>query len=162
MPKCRLDVVTFTDAEDRLRQERLRREDETILVAQRRIATLVAGGAPPAEVFAAIAEQVGDVIGLPLVVVWRYESDAVGVVIGARGELRHQFQPGSHWPLDGGAVCALLRKVGRPRRVDDFADVPGTIANAQREAGIRSCPRAPIVIGVEGWGAISDLSSDPA
>jgi signal transduction histidine kinase len=162
MPTGRLAVVTFTDAEDRLREERLRREHETILVAQRRIATLVAGGAPPAEVFAAIAEQVGDVIGLPLVVVWRYESDGVGAVIGAWGELRHQFQPGSRWPLDGGAVCALLRKVGRPRRVDDFADVPGTIADAQREAGIRSCAGAPIIVDGEVWGAISVLSTDPA
>jgi signal transduction histidine kinase len=131
-------------------------------VAQRRIATLVAGGAPAAEVFAAIAEQVGDVIGLPLVVVWRYESDGVGIVIGAWGELRHQFLPGSRWPLDGGAVCALLRKVGHARRVDDFAGVPGTIAAAQREAGIRSCAGAPIIVDGEVWGAISVLSTDPA
>jgi signal transduction histidine kinase len=161
-PTGRLAVITFTDAEDRLREESRRREDETILVAQRRIATLVAGGAPPAEVFAVIAEQVGDVIGLPLVVVWRYESDGLGVVIGAWGELRHEFQPGSRWPLDGGAVCALLRTVGRPRRVDDFADVAGTIAEAQREAGIRSCAGAPIIVDGEVWGAISVLSTDPA
>ncbi|MCW3014296.1 MAG: hypothetical protein JWO02_1388 [Solirubrobacterales bacterium] len=157
-----LAVVTFTEVEDRRREERLRREHETIIEAQRRVATLVAGGAAPAEVFAAIAEQVGDVIGLPLVVVWRYESDGVGVVIGAWGELEHQFQPGSRWPLDGGAVCALLRKVGCPRRVDDFADVPGTIADAQREAGIRSCAGAPIIVDGKVWGAISVLSTDPA
>jgi signal transduction histidine kinase len=162
MTMDRLAVVTFTDAQDRLREKRLRREHETILVAQRRIATLVAGGAPPAEVFAAIAEQVADVIGLPLVVVWRYESDGVGVVISAWGESRHQFQPGSRWPLDGGAVCALLRKVGHPRRVEDFADVPGTIADAQREAGICSCAGAPIIVDGEVWGAISVLSTDPA
>jgi signal transduction histidine kinase len=162
MPTGHLAVITFSDAEDRLRAERLRREHEAILVAQRRIATLVAGGAPPAEVFAAIAEQVGEVIGLPMVVVWRYESDGVGVVIGAWGELRHQFQPGSRWPLDGGAVCALLRKVGHARRVDDFANVPGTIADAQREAGIRSCAGAPIIVDGEVWGAISVLSTDPA
>jgi signal transduction histidine kinase len=102
------------------------------------------------------------VIGLPLVVVWRYESDGMGVVIGAWGEARHQFQPGSRWPLDGGAVCALLQKVGSPRRVDDFADVPGTIAEAQREAGIRSCAGAPIIVDGEVWGAISVLSTDPA
>jgi signal transduction histidine kinase len=161
MPMGRLAVVTFTAAEDRLRRERLRREHETILEAQRRIATLVAGGAPPAEVFGAIAEQVGDVIGLPLVVVWRYEPGGVGVVIGAWGEFRHQFQPGSRWPLDGGAVCALLPKVGHPRRVDDFTDVPGTIADAQREAGIRSCAGAPIIVDGEVWGAISVLSNDP-
>jgi signal transduction histidine kinase len=162
IPMGRLAVVTFTDAEDRLREEQLRREHETIVAAQRRIATLVAGGAPPAEVFAAIAEQVGSVIGLPLVVVWHYESDGMGVVISAWGEFRHPFQPGSRWTLEGGAVCALLRKVGRPQRVEDFAGVPGTIAEAQREAGIRSCAGAPIIVGGEVWGAISVLSTDPA
>jgi GAF domain-containing protein len=59
-------------------------------------------------------------------------------------------------------VCALLRKVGRPRRVDDFVDVPGTIADAQREAGMRSCAGAPIIVDGEVWGAISVLSTDPA
>jgi signal transduction histidine kinase len=153
--------VTFSDAEDRRREECRRREDEKILAAQRRIATLVAGGAPPDEVFATIAEQVGDVIGLPLVLVWRYESDCVGAVISAWGELQHQFQPGSRWPLDGGAVCALLRKIGHPQRVDDFADVRGTIADAQREAGMCACAGAPIIVDGEVWGAISALSSGP-
>ena len=162
MPTGRLAVVTFTDAEDRLRAERLRRQQETMLVAQRRIATLVARGAPSAEVFATIAEQVGNVIGLPLTLIWRYDSDGVGVVIGAWGELRHQFQPSSRWPLDGRAVCALLRHIGRPLRVDDFADVGGTIADAQREAGIRSCAGAPIIVDGEVWGAISVLSTDCA
>jgi signal transduction histidine kinase len=154
-------VLTFTDAEERLREERLLQEHETLL-AQRRIATVVAGGAPPGEVFAAIAEQVADVIGVPLVVVWRYEPGGVGVVIGARGEPGHQFKPGSRWPLDGGAVCARLRRVGAPRRVDDFTDVHGTIADAQREAGIRSCAGAPIIVDGDVWGAISVLSTDPA
>jgi signal transduction histidine kinase len=161
-PTGRLAIVTFTDAEDRLRHQRLRRDRDAMLVAQRRIATVVAGGAPPAEVFAAIAEQVGDLMGVPLVVVWRYESDGVGIVTGAWGELGHPFRPGSRWPLDGGAVCALLRTVGRPRRVDDFADVPGTIAEAQREAGIRSCAGAPIIVDGDVWGAISVLSTDAA
>ncbi|HWE08165.1 MAG TPA: GAF domain-containing protein [Solirubrobacteraceae bacterium] len=161
VPTGRLAVLTFTDCEDRLRAERLRREHETILVAQRRIATLVAGGAPSADVFAAIAEQVGSVMGLPLVVVWRYESDGVGVVIGAWGEFRHEFQPDSRWPLDGGAVCALLRKMGRPGRVEDLGDVHGTIADAQREVGLRACAGAPIIVDGEVWGAISVLSTDP-
>jgi signal transduction histidine kinase len=158
----RLAIVTFADAEDRLHEERLRRENETILAAQRRIATLVAGGAPSAEVFAAIAEQVGDVIGLPLVVIWRYEPDGMGAVISAWGELQHPFQPGSRWALDGDAVCALLRRTGRPGRIDDFAEACGTIADAQRTAGMRACAGAPIIVGGEVWGAISVLSRDPA
>src|SRR3954468_7686110 len=38
MPEGRGAVVAFTDAEDRVREERLRREHEAILAAQRRVA----------------------------------------------------------------------------------------------------------------------------
>jgi signal transduction histidine kinase len=160
MPEGRLAVLTFADAEDRVRADRLRREHEAILAAQRRLATLVAGGAESADVFAAIAEQVGDLIGIPLVVVWRYEADATGTVIGVWSDHAHPFEPGSCWPLDGGAVCALLRTTARPARVEDFAGVQGTIAEAQRDAGVHSCAGAPIIVDGEVWGAISVLSTE--
>ena len=162
-PEGRFAVVTFTDAEGHAREEaRSRREHEAILGAQRRVATLVAGGAPPAEVFATIAEQVGDVLGLPVVLVWHYDSEAMGTVISAWSKIPHPFEPGSRWPLDGGAVCALLKKTGHRGRVDDFTDVHGSIADAQRNAGLRSCAGAPIIVGGDVWGAISVLSTDAA
>ena len=160
MPEERLAVVTFADLEDRVRTERLRQEHEALLAAQRRIATLVAGGATSADVFAAIAEQVADVLGLPLVVVWRYEADGTGMVLSARGELRHPFEPGSRWPLDGEAVCALLRTAGHPERSDHLEAARGTIAEAQLRAGIRACAGAPIIVDGRSWGAISALSTD--
>ena len=43
----------------------------------RRIATLVAAGAVSADVFAAIAREVGHVVALPLVVVFRYDPACV-------------------------------------------------------------------------------------
>jgi signal transduction histidine kinase len=127
---------------DRLRVgtvERLPRKDEPMLAAQRRVATLVAAGAPPAEVFAAVAEQVADVIGVPVVVVWRHQPDGTGTVIGAWSDVRHPFQPGSRWFLDG-----------------------STIADAQRQAGMRSSAGAPITVDGAVWGSISVLSTRPA
>ncbi|HEY2317324.1 MAG TPA: GAF domain-containing protein [Solirubrobacteraceae bacterium] len=132
---------------------------EKIVAAQRRLATLVSGGAPAAEVFAAIAEQVGDVIGLPLVVVWRYDSDGMGTVVGAWCELAHPFEVGSRWPLDGGALCALLSTTGRPGRIDDLTAADGAIADAQRGSGMRACAGAPILVDGGVWGAISVLST---
>ncbi|HYZ28610.1 MAG TPA: GAF domain-containing sensor histidine kinase [Thermoleophilaceae bacterium] len=146
------------EARTDVREERLQREHE----AQRRVAKLVAGGAQSAEVFQAIAEEVGDVIDVPLVVVWRYEPDGTGTVIGVWSEIPHPFTRGSHWSLDGGAICAMLRTTGRPGRVDDLTDVHGTIADAQREAGMTSCAGAPIMVGGEIWGAISALATDRA
>jgi signal transduction histidine kinase len=140
-------------------------EHDTVLEAQqaalRRVSTLVAGGAASAEVFAAIAKEVGYVIGLPLIALWRYEPDAAAAtVIGAWGERPHPFQAGTRWPLDGATVCAEVLKSGRPARIDDFAGVPGTIAEAAREAGIRACAGAPIVVDGDVWGALSADSTD--
>ena len=65
LPEGRGAVVAFTDIEDRLRAEQLLGERDAVLGARedslRRIAALVAGGAASADVFAAIAREVGHV-----------------------------------------------------------------------------------------------------
>ena len=82
MPEGRGAVVAFTDIEDRLRAERrcasTTRCSQRARASLRRIATLVAGGAASAEVFAAIAREVARVLGVSLVAMWRYESDGTG------------------------------------------------------------------------------------
>ncbi len=167
MPEGRGAVVAFNDIEDRLRTEQVLREHDAILATQqaslRRVATLVAGGAASAEVFAAIAREVGHVIGLPLVAVWRYEADGTtATVIGAWSEHPHPFTTGTRWPLDGPTMCAQVLRTGRPARIEDFAEIPGTIADAARETGIRACAGAPIVVDGEVWGAMSaDSTSGP-
>ena len=87
MPEGRGSVVAFVDITDRLRGEQLQREHDAVLTAEqaalRRIAALVAGGAASEDVFAAIAREVGHVIGLPLIAIWRYEPDDSATVIGA-------------------------------------------------------------------------------
>jgi PAS domain S-box-containing protein len=157
-------VVAFTDIEARLCAERVLREHDAALAAQqaslRRVATLVAGGAASADVFAAVAEEVGNVTGLPLVAVWRFESDETASVLGAWSTRPHPFHAGTRWPLDGATITAQVRETGQPARIDDFADVPGTIAEAAREAGIRSCAGAPIIVDGEVWGAMSTDSID--
>jgi PAS domain S-box-containing protein len=160
MPDGRGAVVAFNDIEDRLRAEQMLREHDAILATQqsslRRVATLVAGGAESAEVFAAIAREVGHVIGLPLVAVWRYEPDGTeATVIGAWSEHPHPFTTGTRWPLDGPTICAQVLRTGRPARIEDFAAIPGTIGDAARETGIRACAGAPIVVDGDVWGAMS-------
>jgi signal transduction histidine kinase len=148
-------VVAFTDAAERASADELRRRHEAILGAQRRVASLVAGGAASADVFAAIAREVGHVVGLPLVAVWRYEPDGTATVTGAWGDHPHPFLPGTRWPIDGPTVCAEVLKTGRPARIEDFAPLPGMIAEAARETGIRACAGAPIIVDGAVWGAMS-------
>jgi PAS domain S-box-containing protein len=165
MPAGRGAVVAFTDIEDRLRAEQVLREHDAVLGMRegslRRIASLVAGGAASSEVFAAIAREVGRVTGLPLVALWRYERDTTATVIGAWSEHPHPFQAGTRWPLDGPTICAKVLKTGRPARIDDFTEVPGTIADAARGTRIRACAGAPIIVDGDVWGAMSADAIEP-
>jgi PAS domain S-box-containing protein len=159
-------VVAFTDIEDRVRAERELRERDEVLAAEqaslRRVAALVAGGAASAEVLAAIAREVGQVIGMPMIALWRYGPGETATVIGAWSEDQHPFVVGTRWPLDGPTICAKVLKTGRPARIEDFADIPGTIADAARKTGIGSCAGAPIIVDGRVWGAMSADSTGGA
>ena len=159
-------VVAFTDIEDRLRAERELRAHDELLEAQqaslRRIAGLVAGGAASVDVFAAIAREVGQVIALPMVALWRYEPGRTATVIGEWSERPHPFRVGTRWPLDGPTICAEVHDTGRPSRIEDFGDIPGTIAGAARETRIGSCAGAPIIVDGQVWGAMSADTFDRA
>jgi PAS domain S-box-containing protein len=167
MPEGRGAVVAFSDIEDRLSAERELRERDELLAGQqaslRRVATLVVGGAASTEVFAAVAKEVAQLLGMSMVQIWRYEPDGTGTVVGAWGELAHPFQAGTNWPFDDPAIVALVErnKAGHPVRIEDFARLAGTIVDAAREIGIRSAAGAPIVIDGELWGMIGAGTVDP-
>jgi PAS domain S-box-containing protein len=165
MPEGRGAVVAFTDIEDRLRSERAQRERDEMLIAQqtslRRLAALVAGGAASADVFAAIAREVAQVIALPMVAVWRYDAGGKATVIGEWSDRPHPFRVGTSWTLDGPTITAKVLASGRPARIEDFAAIPGTIAGAARQTGIGSCAGAPIIVDGRVWGAMSADKFDP-
>jgi PAS domain S-box-containing protein len=164
MPEGRGAVVAFADIEARLSAERSLREREARLAEQqaalRRVAALVAGDAPSRHVFAAVAREVGAVLRLPLVQMSRYEPDGTATVIAAWSERPHRFQAGTRWPLDPLTVSAQVRETRRPARLDDVTRVPGTAAEAVREAGIRSVAGAPIVVNGRVWGVMATGSAD--
>jgi PAS domain S-box-containing protein len=166
MPDGRGAVVAFNDIEDQLSAERELRERDEILATQQaslqRVATLVARGAASSEVFAAIAMEIGQVIAMPMVVVWRYESDGTATVIGEWSDRPHRFRVGTRWPLDGPTITAKVLASGGPSRIEGFEDLPGAIAGAARETGIGSCAGAPIIVDGHLWGAMSVDTFDSA
>jgi PAS domain S-box-containing protein len=141
------------------RAERELRELAEEQAALRRVATLVAREALTTEVFAAVAEEVARVLGVPLVQMSRYESAGAVTVIATWGE--QPFAPGSTWPLDGPTLSARVLATGRPARIDSYDDVPGAIGDAIRAAGIRSGVGVPIVAGGALWGVMMALSTQP-
>jgi PAS domain S-box-containing protein len=156
-------VVAFTDIEARLRAEAVLRERETILkeeqAALRRVGALAAGGASSETVFAAVAREVAQVLKLPLVEMSRFDPDGAMTVIGAWCDRPHPFHAGTRWPLDGPTISTRVRETGRPARIDDFSHVPGTIAEAVRQTGIRSGAGAPIIVDGEIWGVMATAST---
>jgi PAS domain S-box-containing protein len=156
MPGGRGAVVAFSDIEERFRSQELLRERVATLAeeqaALRRVATLVARGATPGDVFAAVAGEVAQALGLPLVEMSRYEAGAA-TVIGAAGD--HPFQPGTVWPLDGPSLTAVVWRTGRPARIDRYDDVAGTVGDAARASGVHAGVGAPILVDGELWGVIA-------
>jgi hypothetical protein len=78
----------------------------------RRVATLVARDAPPGEVFAAVTEEVGRLLGVHFSGMGRFDSGDTVTVLGtwaAEGE-EHPLVPGP-WPLEGGDLVPLENKI---------------------------------------------------
>jgi signal transduction histidine kinase len=139
-----------TTAKEQARADHRRLAEEQ--AALRRVATLVAEGAAPAEVFAAVAREVAVVLDLPATLMCRYEPDGTATILGSRG--RHPFTPGTTWVLDGPTLMALVRETARPARVDDYTGMPGTVGRAAGRAGFEAGAGAPIVVDGSLWGAV--------
>jgi signal transduction histidine kinase len=140
----------------RVESERLAEEQ----AALRRVATLVASGAPSAEVFSAVAQEVAQVMHMPMVGVYRYDSDGLMTVIATWSDRPHVLQPGTRWPLEGQSMVAQVQRTGRPARVEDYTDLPGPLAAGARESGLNATAGAPIIVDGSVWGAMGMSSPD--
>jgi signal transduction histidine kinase len=139
------------------------REELTRLAAEqaalRRVATLVAEGATPDKVFAAVADEVAHLIGVPLAEMTRYDADGMATVLGSFGDALYPV--GSRWPIEGSSVTARVLQTGRSARIDDYSQAHGTIADVARESNVRWAVGVPIVVDGALWGLMSAGSRDP-
>jgi len=126
--------------------------------ALRRVATLVARGGPPDQLFSAVTREVGLLSGADLARMERYEVD--GSVIGVAVWSRHyeQLAVGTRFTLEGASIAARVLETKGPVRVDSFAQASGPIAQEARELGIRSSVGCPIVVAGRLWGVIAASS----
>jgi GAF domain-containing protein len=123
--------------------------------ALRRVATLVAQGASPPEVFAAVTEEVGWLLPVDFASMARYEPGDTVVAIGAWGHTVDRFPVGSRWPLEGKNVTTEVAKTGRPIRIDRYDETSGMIGASGRDSGFRAVVGTPIVVEGRLWGVIS-------
>jgi signal transduction histidine kinase len=121
--------------------------------ALRRVATLVARAAAPEEVFAAVAEEAGRLLGTRHAVIARYDPDGAVRVVASWSSTSAAF-PGIQWSLGGHNVSTLMFQTGRPARIDDYTDASGPVAEAAREIGIRTAVGVPVSVEGRLWGVM--------
>ena len=125
--------------------------------ALRRVATLVAAGAAPPAVFAAVTREIAGVLAADFASMSRYEEDDTATVIGAwtRTQIPLAIAVGDRLSLGGLNVTTLVRETGRPARIDDYGDASGMFAAAAREARLRTAAGVPISVGGRLWGVVT-------
>jgi PAS domain S-box-containing protein len=129
--------------------------------ALRRVATLVARGASPAEVFEAVAQEMVRCVHVSHATVSHYDADAfIPDAICHEDRLR-KLPEGLRLPLAGDNVAARVFRTRRTARMDSHDDAPGDHAARIRELGIRSAVGMPIIVDGSVWGAAIVGSSAP-
>ena len=126
--------------------------------ALRRVATLVASAAAPDQVFHAVAQEAGRLLGAKTAATVRFAEQG-GVVVG-RWDVDEAagFEVGTLVPYSDPHV-PVYRASQYGGRIDDYTDVPGEAARITREAGYLSSVVAPIVAGGRTWGALFVFST---
>ena len=130
--------------------------------ALRRVATLVARGTKPSEVFPAAVAELSRGLGVDNVALLRYETDDALVLLAARdGKGVAKMAIGERLSLAGESVAAMIRDTGAPARMDSFDGATGTTAARVRALGLLSAVGAPILVDDGTWGALVIASSRP-
>jgi len=131
--------------------------------AVRRVATLVAQEPSPAQVFEAVAREVGTLLGARRAQLVRVASPEEGIVAASWSDGTLQPVPVGHRaPLDGSGVLGQMMRDPRPVRIEDWDEIGGGVAALMRSLGISSGAAGPIIIGGRLWGAVAAVWSDAA
>src|SRR5258705_1245524 len=162
------------EADQRRREADQRRREADVAVerahalaelqaALRRVATLVARGVTPAQVYAAVATELARCLGVCYSALWRYEPDGAATLLAARDDDPGltKMPVGARFSLEGDSVPAMVLRTGRPARMDSYENAAGSIAARLRDLGLRAAVGAPIVVDGPVWGAAIVGSSRP-
>jgi signal transduction histidine kinase len=133
------------------------------LESLRRVATLVARGGSPSEVFSAVAEEMAGCLKVRSAEVFRYEDDGAAIVVvaaytepGAQG-----LRVGERITLEGRNISREVLRTGGTVRMDSFDRASGSVAERMRELSVHARVGAPIVVDERVWGVAIASTSDP-
>jgi len=120
--------------------------------ALRRVATFVASGAEPEEVFRFVSEEVAALLSVETAAVLRFDGE-VATVVGVTGELR-TIKRGSTFALEADSTVGRVYRTGRSARIDDYEGMDSEIATIIRRGGFRTTVAGPVTVEGRPWGAV--------
>ncbi|MCW3066362.1 MAG: domain S-box protein, partial [Solirubrobacterales bacterium] len=143
------DVTERRQAETELR--RLAGEH----AALRRVATLVAKGVSGADVFSAVAEEVGRLLDAQATTIARLEPDGTMVIVASSGTASDELPVGSRTTLESNMVMSRVVRTGRSARVDDYSHASLFVGRRAQRMGIRCAVGVPIMVEGSLWGSVA-------
>jgi GAF domain-containing protein len=140
--------------------------------ALRRVATLVAAGARPADVFSAVADELGHLIGVEATFVSRFDPPGPGppgaavadpsgeraepegyvTVAGSYGRISHEVPVGFRVKLSPGMVMTIALRTGRPARIKGDGMAKGSFGAIVGRLGLQAAVATLVVAGGRYWG----------
>jgi GAF domain-containing protein len=122
--------------------------------ALRRVAVLVAQQPSPEDVFTAVTEAVGPLLGADLAAMHVFTDQETATVVAGWAADGPMLPPGMQLPLDGDSAVARIFHTGAAARIDSYSDAEGETAEVARGLRLRSTVGAPIVVEGRLWGAL--------
>jgi signal transduction histidine kinase len=151
-----LVATAIANAESRAALARLADEQ----AALRRVATMVARGVSPHDLFEAVAEEVGRLFPVGSATMGRFEPDGSVTTVASWSSTEVAFPTGGRWPTEGTNVAWMVLETGRSARLEDFSAATDPIGVAAREAGMKSAVGSPIVVEGHLWGVVTATSTE--
>ncbi|MEA2768594.1 MAG: hypothetical protein QOD93_1556 [Acetobacteraceae bacterium] len=131
--------------------------------ALRRVATLVARGVEPLEVFGAVAEEMRRCVPAHTAGLLRFDTDGEITIVAAAAHpaALTKWPVGTRTAMDGNTLAALVQRSGRPARIDRYDNVAGPIAARVRAVGVHAAVGVPIIVDGRVWGLAAVGSVQP-
>ncbi len=126
--------------------------------ALRRVATLVARGVPPEEVFGAVTEEAGRLLSVEYAGLGRYEPDGAVIHVAAWGSSGDELPVGHRRGPEQESIARIVFETGRPARIENLADVSGQLGASARKYSVGSGVGTPVIVEGHLWGVLATYS----
>jgi len=132
--------------------------------ALRRVATLVARGVEPSEVFDAVTKEMCRCVPAEGAGLYRYETGDEITIVAAT---YHPAADPTKWPVGartstaGNTLASMVWRTGGAARMDNYEDVAGDLATNVRAVGLAAAVGVPVIVDGRVWGLAAVGSAKP-